>query len=263
MPRPGWNEIRQMAAEAGAAHPDLVAAQWALESGWGESPSGRNNYFGIKAGPGEPGSSKKTWEVLNGRNVTVTDSFRDFETPQQGVQYLVDRWYNDFEGYRGVNRARSPEEAADLLRAEGYATDPSYSAKLKQLLAKHGGGKGAPPPRAVRPSAAGAGPGVPAADAPTPSGPSAEENFALQMSQQLLEQAQKQTVSLLTPAALPAPLAAMPQPAAPIGAQGLLPALQPAADGARRFAGEALVGAMPQRRRPTLSQLAGLEPLLQ
>ena len=40
---------------SGAAHPQLVAAQWALESGWGKTPSGKNNYFGIKAGSGESG----------------------------------------------------------------------------------------------------------------------------------------------------------------------------------------------------------------
>ena len=36
-----------MATNAGAKYPQLVAAQWALESAWGEHTSGENNFFGI------------------------------------------------------------------------------------------------------------------------------------------------------------------------------------------------------------------------
>jgi len=42
-----WNGIRQAAADTGAKFPEVVAAQWALESGWGKHTSGKNNYFGL------------------------------------------------------------------------------------------------------------------------------------------------------------------------------------------------------------------------
>jgi len=43
-----WEGVMQAAKAAGAKYPELVAAQWALESGWGKHTSGRHNYFGLK-----------------------------------------------------------------------------------------------------------------------------------------------------------------------------------------------------------------------
>jgi hypothetical protein len=194
----GWREIRDMAAQAGAAHPDLVAAQWALESGWGASPSGRNNFFGLKAAPGESGSTMRTQEHLGGKNVTIPDSFMNFESPQDSVNTLVNRWYKDYKGYKGVNRAQTAVEAADQLKAQGYATDPSYSAKLKDLVAKHGGGKGVPPPVAGAPRSD----GTPApAAAP---GPAAGDEALAKM----LTSMQEQTAALVA-SMKPQPIQAM------------------------------------------------------
>ena len=41
--REKFMEIRNAAKAAGIAHPEIIAAQWALESGWGKSESGRHN----------------------------------------------------------------------------------------------------------------------------------------------------------------------------------------------------------------------------
>ena len=135
---PDFKSIVSMASNAGSKHPQLVAAQWALESGWGKTPSGKNNYFGIKAGANESGTSKGTWEVENGQEVNTTARFKNFDSPQGSVNELVNKWYKDFDGYSGVNRAGSASEAADLLVQENYATDPNYAAKLKKILASQG-----------------------------------------------------------------------------------------------------------------------------
>ncbi|MEK9632041.1 MAG: glucosaminidase domain-containing protein, partial [Synechococcus sp.] len=58
-----WWGVYAAAKRAGAKFPECVAAQWALESGWGEHTSGQNNFFGVKATGGEPYSSCTTWEV--------------------------------------------------------------------------------------------------------------------------------------------------------------------------------------------------------
>lgn len=135
---PTFQGIVEMAKQSGAAHPQLVAAQWALESGYGKTPSGKNNFFGIKATSGESSSSKPTWEVINGQKVNTTADFKNFDTPQAAVDDLVNKWYKDFKGYSGVNRAGSAREAADLLVTENYATDPEYARKLKDILADNG-----------------------------------------------------------------------------------------------------------------------------
>lgn len=53
----GFMAIRDAAEAAGIMHPDVIAAQWALETGWGKSESGKYNYWGVKAGNGEPTNS--------------------------------------------------------------------------------------------------------------------------------------------------------------------------------------------------------------
>ena len=125
-----WDGIYNCAKVAGAKFPEVVAAQWALESGWGEYISGKNNYFGIKG----KGTVKTTWEDYGEGPVTIRDEFKDFETPMDCVKELVNKWYKDYRTYKGVNRAITPEQCATLLKSEGYATDPNYASKLVSIM---------------------------------------------------------------------------------------------------------------------------------
>lgn len=125
-----WSGVAQAARVAGARFPELVAAQWALESNWGKSVTGRHNYFGQKG----PGTVRTTQEVINGKRVTVNAEFLDFKDLGDSVQYVVDRWHRDWKEHKGVNRAKTREEAARLLVVEGYATDPDYADKLIRLM---------------------------------------------------------------------------------------------------------------------------------
>ena len=135
---PTMDSIFSMAKKSGAKYPGLVAAQWALESGYGKTPSGKNNFFGIKAAAGEAGTSKNTWEVYDGKEVNTSARFKDFETPQAGVDHLVGQWHKDYKGYKGVNNASDAAAAAEMLRSEGYATDPAYSQKLIRIMKENG-----------------------------------------------------------------------------------------------------------------------------
>ena len=137
-PSPGFQGFIDMASQAGAKYPQLVAAQWALESGWGKSPSGTNNYFGIKAAGGESSTSKQTWEVYGGKEVTTSANFKNYASPQGSVNDLVGKWHKDYKSYKGVNNASDAFSAADMLRQQGYATDPAYSEKLKKIMRDQG-----------------------------------------------------------------------------------------------------------------------------
>ena len=125
-----WDGVLAAAKTAGSKWPECVAAQWALESGWGQHTSGKNNYFGLKGS----GSTVSTQEFINGQWVTIKAGFLDFPDLQTCVCYLVDRWYKDFGRFKGVNRAASRNECARLLVKEGYATDPDYATKLIQIM---------------------------------------------------------------------------------------------------------------------------------
>jgi hypothetical protein len=125
-----WSGILGAARKAGAKFPEVVAAQWALESGYGKHTSGKNNFFGLKG----TGSSVGTKEFIDDKWIEITDSFIDFPTIQSCVQYLVDRWYKDYKNFKGVNRANTRNECANLLVTERYATDPDYATKLIQIM---------------------------------------------------------------------------------------------------------------------------------
>lgn len=125
-----WDGIYNCAKIAGAKFPEVVAAQWALESGWGEHASGKNNYFGIKG----KGTIKTTWEDYGDGPVVIKDEFKDFDTPMDCIKELVNKWYKDYRTFKGVNRAVTPEQCAALLKSEGYATDPNYVTKLVLIM---------------------------------------------------------------------------------------------------------------------------------
>jgi hypothetical protein len=129
-----WASVEAVASQKGSRWPQVVAAQWALESGYGKHLSGKNNFFGIK---GQPGTEKPTTEFLNGKWVTITDTFRDYPTPEACIDDLIRLWYKDFRSFKGVNRAQTWTECCHLLRSEGYATDPDYPTKLIKLIREH------------------------------------------------------------------------------------------------------------------------------
>jgi hypothetical protein len=128
-----WEGVSLHAKRVGAKFPELVASQWALESGFGKSVSGKHNYFGLKG----IGSSRETKEFYDGQWVTIKAGFIDFPSLAACIEYLVTRWYKDYKQFRGVNNAPDCYAAARMLKDQGYATDPTYPAKLNKLMKQH------------------------------------------------------------------------------------------------------------------------------
>lgn len=130
-----FKKVMQAAANAGDPHPAVVAAQWAIESGWGAKESGKNNFFGIKARPGQPGTVRKTREVINGRTVYINDRFADYNTLEEGIAARVAFTKQNKRYERsGYFAARTPYEAAQALQRGGYATDPNYANSLAAVI---------------------------------------------------------------------------------------------------------------------------------
>lgn len=130
-----FKKVMQAAANAGDPHPAVVAAQWAIESGWGAKESGKNNFFGIKARPGQPGTVRRTREVINGRTVYINDKFADYNTLEEGIAARVAFTKQNKRYERsGYFSARTPYEAAQALQRGGYATDPNYANSLAAVI---------------------------------------------------------------------------------------------------------------------------------
>lgn len=110
-----------------------LVAQDGLESAWGSKPSGNFNFGGIKG----KGAIKRTREVINGKDVYINDSFRDFNSLEDYANFKIDLLnstrYNAFSG--------NISEFADRVQKGGYATDPNYSRTLNKVIAtaKYGG----------------------------------------------------------------------------------------------------------------------------
>ena len=124
---------KEVAADLGISH-KIVLAQAALESGWGSRVKG-NNLMGIKSHGEEGGLDVVTHEVVNGKRVKLTDSFRQYDTPEDSI-----RGYGAFlkanSRYKHFLRAGAENEDAQLsaLQTSGYATDPMYAQKLKNIM---------------------------------------------------------------------------------------------------------------------------------
>jgi flagellum-specific peptidoglycan hydrolase FlgJ len=128
-------KVMEAARKAGDPHPAIVAAQWAGESAWGNRTSGKFNYFGVKAGPNEPGTMAATHEVINGRRVAVKAKFKDYNSLEEAIKGRVD-FIATNPRYRkaGYFNARTPLEAVMALKAGKYATDPNYDKLLIKIM---------------------------------------------------------------------------------------------------------------------------------
>jgi len=124
---------KEVAEDLGISH-KIVLAQAALESGWGSKVKG-NNLMGIKSHGEEGDVDVVTHEVVNGKRVKITDSFRAYDTPEDSI-----RGYGKFlkanSRYKHFLRAGAENEDAQLsaLQTSGYATDPMYAQKLKNIM---------------------------------------------------------------------------------------------------------------------------------
>jgi len=124
---------KEIAEDLGVSY-KIVLAQAALESGWGKSVKG-NNLMGIKSHGEEGGVDVVTHEVVNGKRVKITDSFRAYDTPEDSI-----RGYGKFlkanSRYKYFLRAGAENEDAQLsaLQTSGYASDPRYTQKLKNIM---------------------------------------------------------------------------------------------------------------------------------
>jgi flagellar protein FlgJ len=135
-----YNNLLAEAKKQGVKNPEVIAklgtAQSALETGYGKSTAGSQNYFGIKARPGEQGSGGvATQEFVNGKMVTMNQNFRKYGSMQESAADYV-KFLGENKRYKDVLQAGTVEEAISAQAKTGYATDPNYGAKLSGIAGK-------------------------------------------------------------------------------------------------------------------------------
>lgn len=122
--------------------PKLMVAQAALETGWGrhmirgEQGEPSFNLFGIKADSRWQGDavSITTTEYREGLPMKEQASFRAYTDYESSFRDYVS-FLESNPRYREVlSVADQPEVFAEKLQEAGYATDPNYGSKIRQIM---------------------------------------------------------------------------------------------------------------------------------
>lgn len=133
-----WPQAQKAAAELGVPAKALVA-QAALETGWGRRFAGREgassmNLFGIKATGGWKGDRMNagTHEFVGGRRVNERADFRAYGSVAESfADYTRLIGKDRYAAARGTGN--DVHRFASALQKAGYATDPSYAAKITAI----------------------------------------------------------------------------------------------------------------------------------
>lgn len=134
---PAFDAAVDAARSAGHPFPEAMASQYALESNWGSSKLSKehNNYFGLKTGPKTEKALRDagvefgvvnmdTAEYIDGKKVTVKgEPFLSFPDAENGFKgYMV--WIE--QNMPRALQATDGVNYLEILKDEGYATDPNY-----------------------------------------------------------------------------------------------------------------------------------------
>ncbi|MDH2293914.1 flagellar assembly peptidoglycan hydrolase FlgJ [Cobetia sp. 1AS1] len=135
----------QAASRESGLPAELILAQAALETGWGqrrihtETGTDSHNLFGIKAGSSWQGDSTTvlTTEYRDGRRMRLEDSFRVYPDQASALRDHA-ALLTGAQRYAHVTRSPDAESAARALQEAGYATDPHYADKLISIMSRVG-----------------------------------------------------------------------------------------------------------------------------
>jgi len=137
-----WPHAKRAADELGT-RPELLLAQAALETGWGQhmirGTAGNNsfNLFGIKADAGWKGArvSTETIEFRDGLMRKERAQFRAYNSPQESFTNYVNFLKHNPRYRDALRQADNPQAFTRALSDAGYATDPDYAGKINRILA--------------------------------------------------------------------------------------------------------------------------------
>jgi len=135
-----YNTLLTQAKDMGVKNPEAIArlgaAQSSLETGYGKSTAGGNNYFGIKGqGISQP---TREYNAQTNKMENATDSFRKYGSMGDSASDYIN-FLQTNPRYAGVLKAESPEQAIALQGKTGYATDPEYAQKLASIHRSNAG----------------------------------------------------------------------------------------------------------------------------
>jgi flagellar protein FlgJ len=136
-----WPHAVDAANELGVS-PDVLIAQAALETGWGQSMirgvDGSNsfNLFGIKADAGWQGRKvfSETVEYRDGVMHKERAAFRAYASPADSFNDYVDFLRSNPRYSEALQSVADNHSFTAALQQAGYATDPEYASKINRIV---------------------------------------------------------------------------------------------------------------------------------
>ena len=136
-----WEHAKTAAQKIGL-NPAVMIAQAALETGWGKHVIPKQdggssfNLFNIKADRSWQGehAKKMTLEFEQGLPVKKQANFRAYDSIKESINDYVDFLQSNPRYSKALNNVDKPEQYLDDLQKAGYATDPNYAQKIKNVL---------------------------------------------------------------------------------------------------------------------------------
>ena len=127
------NEVARIAVrleQQTACPAQLLIAQWAIESKWGEKPVGHANYFGVKrAARHTQWCTVATREVVNGKSVIESLEFADYDSLADSCRDYAWLITQGAPYHAAWARFQADHDLHTLIVAVAgiYATDPNYA----------------------------------------------------------------------------------------------------------------------------------------
>lgn len=120
--------------------PSIILGQAILESNWGTSElaSEYKNLFGVKAYGNQAAVSLDTKEYVDEQWIVIKGSFRVYDSWAESIDehtlLLLHGVSWNPRKYEKVLTASNYKVAAQALQDAGYATDPTYAEKIKDVI---------------------------------------------------------------------------------------------------------------------------------
>lgn len=122
--------------------PEVLLAQSALETGWGQfvirhsDGQSSHNLFGIKAGAGWTGKEVTvgSYEFIRGAAIKQSSAFRSYGSYAESFDDYARFLRGNGRYGEALEKAADPQAYTRALQDAGYATDPHYARKISDIL---------------------------------------------------------------------------------------------------------------------------------
>ena len=131
-------DIALKARRLGDPHPHIAAAQWAVDTQWGERVQGKNNFWGLTSYslPIELATPSVKTDLIKTKPI----EFLDFETWEEGLStrlaHLKDRRYENYwKAQTDTEAAQALQEGnSENINPESENINPEYAQKLMATI---------------------------------------------------------------------------------------------------------------------------------